>query len=194
MQGFNYKKSIQALNYFAIKSDGKLNKMKALKLIWLSDRYHLRHFGKTITGDSYFALPFGPVASTTRDILENKLLSKLESEYSSSYIKKTDKYNFMSINDVELTVFSKKDIETLDIIYSSYSDMAEFDISEFSHRFPEWKKYQHLLEKSGCSRYSIDLNDFFVNFIDEKGLFINDEEYLSYAKELYNQNASRLCS
>ncbi len=37
---FDYKKATQALNFFAIKCGGKIDKMKALKLIFFADRYH----------------------------------------------------------------------------------------------------------------------------------------------------------
>ena len=56
------KKIIQALAYIAYQqADHKINSMKAYKLLWLADRYHLRQFGRTITGDTFFALPHGVV-------------------------------------------------------------------------------------------------------------------------------------
>ena len=105
MRGFNYKKAIQALNYFALKNGGSLNKMKAIKLIWLSDRYHIRKSGRTITGDVYFALPYGPVASCTRDILENNTLSQEELEYKKSYIEVINKYNYKSVGEFNSKIF-----------------------------------------------------------------------------------------
>ena len=95
MRGFNYKKSAQALNYLANKNGGTLNKMKAIKLIWLADRLNLRKYGRSITGDDYYALPNGPVPSATRDILESSdFLDDIASVYASEYITEIDKYNF----------------------------------------------------------------------------------------------------
>jgi uncharacterized phage-associated protein len=51
MLGFNYKKAIQTLAYFAQKEGGVINKMKVFKLIWLSDRLHLRKYGRPILND-----------------------------------------------------------------------------------------------------------------------------------------------
>jgi hypothetical protein len=45
--------------------------MKALKLIFLADRYHLCRYGRLITNDSYVAMKHGPVPSATRDIVES---------------------------------------------------------------------------------------------------------------------------
>ena len=64
------KKGTQALNYFARKKNGKINKMKAIKLIYLADRYHLRKYGRPVVGDDYWAMKYGPVASSTLNIAD----------------------------------------------------------------------------------------------------------------------------
>ena len=97
MRGFNYKKAVQALNFFAKEDGGTINKMKSIKLIWLADRLHLRKYGRSITGDEYFALPNGPVPSATRDVLEcNNFMDDIASDYASEYIIAHEKYNFKS--------------------------------------------------------------------------------------------------
>ena len=40
MNEFNHRKAVQALNFFSLKNGGKIEKMKAIKLLWLSDRVH----------------------------------------------------------------------------------------------------------------------------------------------------------
>lgn len=55
--------------------------MKALQLVYFADRYHLRKFGRPITNDEYFAMPYGPVASGAKDIAEGSIgLSTHESK------------------------------------------------------------------------------------------------------------------
>ena len=63
-----YKKATQALNFLAKKKGGKINRMKALKLIYFADRLHLRTYGRPIIGDDYWAMQFGPVPSCTNNI------------------------------------------------------------------------------------------------------------------------------
>ena len=67
---FDYQKATQSLTFFAEKEGGRIHKMKALKLVYLADRYHLRKYGRPITNDEYFAMPYGPVASGVKDIIE----------------------------------------------------------------------------------------------------------------------------
>jgi len=185
MKGFNYKKAVQALNYFAVESGGTLNKMKALKLIWLADRYHLRHYGRTITGDVYFALPHGPVASTTRDIMEKNVgLSDDELNYSEQFLKSTGGYDFGSNSDPNQKVFSKTDIDVLKIIFETYNKFNHFQLSDISHNFPEWRKYEASFKSGNQSRFEIKKEEFFENHQDGQGLFEDDEEFLNVAKEI----------
>lgn len=190
-RGFNYKKSVQALNYLAQNFGGSLNKMKALKLIWLADRLHVRRYGRSITGDVYFAMPFGPVPSTTRDLVESyQSLNELESEYREQFIStsNTDKYNFSSIGVLNLKVFSKTDICIIDEITEKFGHLNEFELSNFSHIFPEWTRYESAIKAKNSSRFEIDYKDFFVDVEEETNTFIDSEENLEITKELMLEN------
>ena len=82
------KKIIQALAYIAYQQpDHKVNNMKAYKLLWLADRYHLRQTGRTITGDVFYALPHGVVPSDAKNIVENQPTHiRNDEEYCNRYI------------------------------------------------------------------------------------------------------------
>jgi uncharacterized phage-associated protein len=187
MRGFNYKKAIQSLNFFAQKHNGTLNKMKAIKLIWLADRLHIRRYGRTITGDVYFALPYGPVPSTTRDILEEYGLSDVEKEYSTQFIESISRYEFRSLSEANCKVFSKTDLEVLEEILTGYGNLNEFELSDLSHEFPEWVRYKSALESKTVSRFEIDLNDFFINKEDSTNSFIDSDENLLISKEMMDE-------
>lgn len=180
MNTFNYKKSVQALNYLAVLEGGAINYMKALKLIWLSDRYHLRNHGRTITGDKYYALKNGPVASFTKDIIVKKHITPEQSQYSSLFVS-VDGYLLSSNLEPNTNVFSQKELEVINAIFTQYGDLKEFEISEFSHNFPEWKQYEERIKKTGSS-YVIDMNLFFENYKDETNLFVNNNEELEEMK------------
>ncbi len=155
-------------------------------MIWLSDRLHIRKYGRFITNDVYFALPHGPVPSTTRDILEaNPFLNPIELEYSSRYIEVHNKYDFISINAPDLNVFSDSDIEVIKKIFEVYNACDQFRLSEISHVFPEWKKYDSAFSKGIASRFVIDYLDFFENCNDGYDLFIDSDEELSISKSIY---------
>lgn len=193
MRGFNYKKAVQALNFFAIKNGGTLNKMKSIKLVWLADRLHLRLYGRSITGDEYFALPNGPVPSATRDVLEcNNFLDDTASDYASEYIFSHEQYNYKSTNEPNLKVFSKTDLDSLERIFSKFGHLDHFALRDLSHEFPEWKKYESALTKRLSSRYPIDQSDFFINIEDGSGLFNDPEEIISVTKQIFEENTKLL--
>ena len=188
MRGFNFKKSVQALCYFAEKSGGTLNKMKAIKLIWLSDRLHLRKYGRSITGDEYYALPNGPVPSATRDILESSVfLDDSASDYATEYLTEIDKYNFKNLILPNLKVFSETDINVLDKVFDTFGDLDHFQLSDFSHLFPEWKKHESALKKRLSSRFTINTEDFFIDINEKSGLFVDSDENLQLTKQIFQE-------
>jgi uncharacterized phage-associated protein len=187
MRGFDYKKATQALNYFSIKEGGIINKMKAIKLIWLSDRLHLRKYARTVTGDTYFALPNGPVPSSTRDILEQNEISLSDDElkYSSEYLAIINRYSFKSNSDLDYKVFSQTDTGCLDTVYGLYGQYDQYQLRDLSHFFPEWKKYESALNKKISSRFLMDELDFFSDAPKEVDFFESHSELASLSKEVY---------
>lgn len=166
---FDYKKATQALNFFAIKCGGKIDKMKALKLIFFADRYHIRKYSSTITNDEYFAMERGPVASGVKDIAEKSgFLGEEEIEYSDKFIRPHGNFNIRSISAVEESVFSESELEALEFSFAAFGEEGPFIISDITHKYPEWKKHENSLLTSACSRMLINYNDFFED--PEEGL------------------------
>jgi len=190
MRGFNYKKATQALNYFASSASGNFNKLKAIKLLWLADRLHIRRFGRTITGDAYVAMEHGPVPSCTRDLLQNSSfkLSGEELAYKTDFIEETDRHHYKSVNPPNLQVFSKSDLNAIEEVLRLYGGRSKFELRDFSHEFPEWKKFESHLNGGFGRSFPIDLEDFFINVDDGTGTFVDDADYLQASKEIFEEN------
>lgn len=194
---FDFKKAAQALNYLAKEFGGKINKMKAIKLIYFADRYHLRKYGRPVTNDEYVAMEYGPVGSKTKDIAENSsFLDTIESEYNKQYIEKQDIYDIQSVHDVAMNVFSDSDIEALEFAIKYFGRLDQFQLAEVSHAYPEWKRFEKKLESGSGSVFNMDYEDFFKDAVlgnehlvplEGKDLFVMDtddkEEMLNYVKE-----------
>lgn len=185
------KKSTQAINYFARKKEGKINKMKAIKLIFFADRYHLRKYGRPVVGDIYWAMKLGPVASNVLDTA-NFELHKEPLEYAKSFISHPvgDKKNITSKKDVDLNVFSQSDIEALEAAYNEFGDKDQFELAEIiSHSYPEWVKHKSEIDK-GKKRVRMDYLDFFLNSKDAKfaRIFELSDEHLKLSKDIYLEN------
>ena len=73
-------KIIEALHYILHKIK-IADKIKIIKLIYLADKYHLVRYGRTITNDDYYAMEYGPVGSTVKDVLEFDEFTLSHNEY-----------------------------------------------------------------------------------------------------------------
>lgn len=184
------RKIIQVLNYLAWKQpDHTLDNMKAYKLMWLADRYHLRQYGRTITGDEYHALPYGVVPSDAKCLLEG-VKTKLPnaSDMMHEYIDVLPGHTFRAKKDCEMKVFSESDIEALDLILQHFNILTPLELSDLSHRFPEWKHYEPFLkDQNKKNGYKIDMNLFFENKNEYSGLFVDSPELLNLTKDIYRQ-------
>ena len=182
----SYKKATQALNFLARKKDGSINKMKAIKLIFLADRLHLRKYGRPVIGDMYWAMKLGPVGSKTKRAAELDLPLDVLS-YTKKYIKPTDekKQSLVSIKEPDLEVFSKTDLECLETVYDTFSDKDQFELAELTHKYPEWPKYQREL-RTGKKRVKMNYEDLFAGG-SHNGLFAQTKTELNFAKESFGE-------
>jgi uncharacterized phage-associated protein len=160
--GFDHKKATQAINFFATKAGGYINKMKAIKLIYFADRYHLRKYGRPITNDEYFAMPYGPVNSGVKEITENSdFLADDEQEYAAIYLKIPNQYGVRSIHPIDTKVFSKSDIEALSFAWEKFGKYNQYQLADISHNYPEWKRFKQIIESKTRSRVRMNYEDFF---------------------------------
>lgn len=184
----SYKKATQALNLFARKKEGRINKMKAIKLVFLADRLHLRKYGRPIVGDIYWAMKLGPVGSLTKNVADLSSISEDALIYAKKYIKPTDdkKQTFISLKEEDLSVFSKTDLECLETVYNKFSDKDQFELAEITHKFPEWAKHKKEL-KDGKKRVRMNYDDFFADTQRGDDLFSQNKSDLEVAMESFSE-------
>src|SRR5438552_12746259 len=119
---FSHRKATQALNFFAQRAGGSINKMKALKLVYFTDRYHLRRYGRPVVGDEYVAMNYGPVASGTKDVAEmSDFLGEEEKTYARRFIRPTESaLGYSSVADVDEKVWSESVREALESAWKRF--------------------------------------------------------------------------
>lgn len=187
------KKSVQAINYFARKKGGEINKMKAIKLIYFADRYHIRKYGRSVIGDNYWAMTYGPVASSTLDTanLSKNNLKRDYSQYVKNFLAHRNGIkieNIVSKKNVDLGIFSQTDIEALETVYKEFGDKDQFELAEISHKYPEWRKHKKELD-GGKKRVKMNYLDFFLNpRVDDSCIFDLPAKHLDLVKSIYQEN------
>lgn len=185
------RKLVQALTYLASRQpNGSLEKMKGFKLLWLADRYHLRAHGRTISGDSYFAMPRGLVPSDAKNLLEGQpTLLDNDPDYFDSFLHIDDNYNYSAASAPDLNELSESDVKAMDLVLEIYGHMDRHQLSSLSHKYPEWKKYEFMLrDRKKKNSFPVNMDLMFENCDDDdSALFAQSPEHLFLTKEIYHE-------
>jgi uncharacterized phage-associated protein len=156
-----HRKAAQALNFFARQGGGSINKLKALKLLFFADRYHLRKFGRPVSECAYFAMTHGPVASEAKHIAEDaSLLPEPVRAYARRFVRKNGDYDFSAVADGDASVLSVSDREALAFAWQYFGKFSKYQLRDITHHYPEWKRHEQKLTAS-TKRVPMDYADFF---------------------------------
>ncbi len=196
----NCKKATQALNYFARKKDGKINKMKAIKLVYLADRYHIRKYGRPIVGDIYMAMKYGPVGSMALNVADlDDSLDHVCTKYANAVIghdKEDEKVRtIFSKKEVDLDVFSQSDLDAFEAVYKEFGGYDEFELAEITHKYPEWDKFRKEILEKGKKGEKMSYDDFFSDPKAEgRDFFELPQEHLEMSREAFEENAETVAA
>jgi uncharacterized phage-associated protein len=187
----DFKKITQVLNYIAQKEGGSINYMKALKLLYLADRLHLRKYGRLITDDRLVAMKNGTLGSQAKDIIQHKdTLPYVVYEYTEDKLKRDlDNYTITSNFD-GIDRLSETDVECVDKVYSELGNRKEFDLAELTHDLPEWKRHQYPIEKGEKRVIRLDMQDLFESTDNPllNKIFSQTKEELELAYSFFNES------
>lgn len=177
---------LESFYYLAKQLKSPVDKLAAIKLLFFADRYHLRKYGRLISDDTYYALPHGPVASNSLNIV-NEVISGENAGVDKQYIKGNSVTSFVAVDsDYELEYLSDSDIEALDFAIRKFGDKQAWDLRNLTHEYPEWKRYKHTLESQLSRREKIVMNDFFENADVESDPFsVIPDRVVELSKEVY---------
>jgi len=177
MKKFDIEKVANAIKFFLNNNVQYLGKTKLMKLLFFADKLHLQKFGKPIFYDRYFKLPFGPVPTLTLNIIDS--LNEIENQDLRVYTEKFKKHieieeqqidnikqnRFKILNEFDKDYFSKSEIEVLKQITKEYRDLNAKDISEISHKLPEYK-YTEMLDMISYEDMALESREY-ITFIQE---------------------------
>jgi uncharacterized phage-associated protein len=163
--------------FFANKSCNRIERMRLMKLLWLSDRLHLNKYGRLILNDRYKALQKGPIASTALNFSKFGIPGSIN----------VDKHYVKSVREFKADLFSKSDLKIMDYVWEKFKDMTSFEFSEYSHKYPEWRRFEKELKAEHTpDAYDIVIQDFF-EFPELKEFEdILDPETIELSKEDFN--------
>ncbi|MCH8026959.1 MAG: SocA family protein [candidate division Zixibacteria bacterium] len=118
-----------------------VDRLKAVKLLYYIDKFSLLSTGRPVLGDTYIKMDFGPVPSSSYDIIKGfpdsddgicKFYQEASSNNSYPLIK--------SKNNPNMDVFSKREIESIDNVLKEYGHRSGRELSDMSHKDCTWTK------------------------------------------------------
>jgi uncharacterized phage-associated protein len=190
------------LFYYIQKHSDTNSKLELIKYLFFADRIHARKHFSFISVDNYFALKYGPVASSSLYVL-NKHKEYLDN-FPESELKHID--NIKKINNstriidkVSDDLLSKNEMSSIDKSINLFSGKK---LVEISHDYPEWKRYKELFDKRLISKEPIVIGDFFCNpdiddspaikkYFGATDPLYENEDYLMEAKEFFLQSSGQ---
>lgn len=138
---FNARKAAQVVAFFAREEGGAINVLKLTKLVYLSDRAHMKSHDCPILGDSLVSMNHGPVNSITYEFVNGSADSGDDWE---AFV--TDRANHevgavrTNISDSELDELSRSELRTLHDVWGEFGRMGKWEIRNWTHdNCPEWE-------------------------------------------------------
>lgn len=127
------------------------DKLKLNKLLFYTDFNHYKNTGKSITGFSYRAVPYGPVPANYDYIFAymTNQAKLIETEFSKTQSSRIYEW-FNAIQPFDLSFFEPEELETIHKIMEEFKDISSWDLVELSHLESAWKE---LHESSGMVSY-----------------------------------------
>lgn len=149
---FSLEKFINALAYFATRGIRDLTKLKAVKLLYLADRYHLLRYGRPITGDRYIAMDLGPVPEDAfqlisrlvepAEVIDSQRDRALEQlEVYRGFMRRYEYPVLRARSAPDLDVFSESEIEALSETFKEFGSKSARALVDLTH---EHRAYQRV--------------------------------------------------
>ncbi|MCH8166423.1 MAG: SocA family protein [Proteobacteria bacterium] len=138
--GFASKKAAQlSAHFLSLQPD--MEKLKLIKLVYLSEREFLRLHGHPMIYDEYYSLKDGPICSSAL----NGMNGGLDQEYWSTFFVLDDnRRNFhlkRKISRDDLDELSAADLEVADSVWDKFSAFTAGQIRKWTHdNCPEYKE------------------------------------------------------
>jgi uncharacterized phage-associated protein len=134
----NARKALEVILWFANKRPG-IDFHAVLKMLFFADKRHLNEWGRPIVGDVYFALPYGPVAQTTYDLMKRDALALELLQLDDVPFRVEGRYRIIPERAPDLSRLSESDVEALEQTWTEYGHLSFDQLTLISHCHPAYR-------------------------------------------------------
>ncbi len=133
----------QVCAFFALKAGGRINILKLMKLLYLSERESMRRFDLPIIYDRFVSMNNGPVLSATLDLLNGSSSDADCAEQWARWIGGRDQHDIKVQRGIREDMFdhlSRADLEVLNAVWEQFGMHDKWELVSHTHKnCPEWK-------------------------------------------------------
>jgi uncharacterized phage-associated protein len=134
---FNFEKSLQAAGVLLRLEEGRMSYFRLLKLLYIADREMLAETASPITGDRACAMKLGPVLSHVYNLIKG-----CEPRFDDwDHHIRTQGYVVNLANDPGRGKLSRGEVEKLTEVSERYRNQDQWELSDLTQDFPEWKAH-----------------------------------------------------
>jgi uncharacterized phage-associated protein len=131
--------AIQAILYVLQKMGGICDIHRCHKILYFADNEHLSKYGRTITGDAYVRMDFGPVPTCIYDLFKavrgDSYFANQVEDVRSNFFHFVNNKDIASVAQPDMSYLSESDVEMLDKYINQLKDKDFNSVSEASHGY-----------------------------------------------------------
>jgi uncharacterized phage-associated protein len=140
MATLNEEKYRNAILYFVERiSNGTLGKVKLMKLLYYLDFDYYEQYGRLVTGDTYRALPLGPVPATAKDILRSMQTDEWLVIGQRDIGLAFPQTEYRAVRRHDVNVFSSAEVEMLFSVAEKWEHHSAHEMVLATHGEPTWR-------------------------------------------------------
>jgi len=129
--GFRSRKAAQVCAHFALLNNGIIDKLKLIKLVYLSERQILADHRRPMLFDELFSLPHGPICSSTLNGIDGAIHGHIWDDFLARNgnkivaMKKFERDDLDEISDVEL--------DTINNVWAKFGRFSASQLRNYTH-------------------------------------------------------------
>lgn len=164
--------AIQAILYILKRMGGVCDIHKCHKILYFADNEHLSKYGRSITGDAYVRMDFGPVPTCIYDLFK----AVRGDSYFASQVDnvRQDCFHFVNNKDIaavaspDMSYLSESDVEMLDKYIDQLKDKGFSEVSDASHGYAWSNTAQNGVISVRDRLTEMGDSDEYINYIEEQ--------------------------
>ncbi len=161
---FREDKATQVASRLLQLSDGEMDTLKLVKLVYLIDRKALLTFGRPVTFDRFFCMTHGPVVSSTLDCIKHPNEEGTGS-YWLKFFAPRKGTSVRLLRTPGSDQLSRAEELLVNEVHEEFGHMKPWELVDYTHTLPEWKdpsparrgplRYEDVLRAEGWTEEDI---------------------------------------